>query len=213
MQQFGCKVCDTGVLIPRKIYRMSGPVVAIGYILLIPSILGMIASALIFFGLTALGVHGLRNAPNQVTEPVHEDWNTRYRRACINIPESDTAVPITQRVPYCECTRSEYKRSNSTEHADQICSQKLQANALDEVSEDTKRAYDNLIGTSWSDVGEIERVQSQPQTTTPFFNILGGAFAIALGVGSFVGGLLGWLLVMKKRVLRCYVCGAIVNAS
>ena len=48
-----CKVCDRGVLVPRKMSRMSGPAVAIGYILLIPSILGMIGSTLIFFGVIA----------------------------------------------------------------------------------------------------------------------------------------------------------------
>lgn len=30
---------------------------------------------------------------------------------------------------------------------------------------------------------------------------------------SFVGGLLGWILTMKKRVLKCDQCGAIVAAS
>ena len=42
---------------------------------------------------------------------------------------------------------------------------------------------------------------------------IGVGFAIFCGVASFVGGLIGWLLVMKKRVLQCSVCGAIVNAS
>jgi hypothetical protein len=28
-----------------------------------------------------------------------------------------------------------------------------------------------------------------------------------------VSGLLGWLLVMRKSVLQCDVCGAVVNAS
>jgi len=37
--------------------------------------------------------------------------------------------------------------------------------------------------------------------------------AIIMGVTSFVGGLLGWLLVMKKRILQCTFCGAVVNAS
>jgi hypothetical protein len=40
-----CKICDRGTLTPRKIRRLSGPVVAIGYILLVPSILGMVACA------------------------------------------------------------------------------------------------------------------------------------------------------------------------
>lgn len=42
---------------------------------------------------------------------------------------------------------------------------------------------------------------------------LGGGYALMVGAGSFVSGLLGWLLVMKKRVLQCSVCQATLNAS
>jgi hypothetical protein len=42
--------------------------------------------------------------------------------------------------------------------------------------------------------------------------MIGGA-PIIFGVIAFVGGLLGWLLVMKKRVLECNACRATVNAS
>lgn len=38
-------------------------------------------------------------------------------------------------------------------------------------------------------------------------------FAVFCGVSSFVGGLFGWLLIMKKRVLQCGTCGAVINAS
>lgn len=42
--------------------------------------------------------------------------------------------------------------------------------------------------------------------------IVGGIF-IMFGVASLVGGLLGWLLVMKKDILKCSHCGAVVAAS
>ena len=46
---------------------------------------------------------------------------------------------------------------------------------------------------------------------------VGGGFAVILSiigiVASFVGGLLGWLLIMKKKVLQCTSCQAVVNAS
>ena len=32
-------------------------------------------------------------------------------------------------------------------------------------------------------------------------------------VASFVAGLFGWLLTMKKKVLQCSNCGAVVNAE
>ncbi len=36
---------------------------------------------------------------------------------------------------------------------------------------------------------------------------------VAVGIACFVGGLLGWLLVMRKRVLQCSYCSAVINAS
>jgi hypothetical protein len=48
---------------------------------------------------------------------------------------------------------------------------------------------------------------------TNLFQFIGGAFTIFWGIAFFVGGLFGWLLVMKKRVLQCSICGATVSAS
>lgn len=103
-----CKICERGALVRKKVFRMSGPVVAIGFIFLIPSVCGMILSALVFLGV-------ISSAGDQTTD------NTQV--------------------------------------------------------------------------------------------VIGTAFAIGLGIACFVGGLLGWLLVMKKRVLQCAVCGAVVSAS
>lgn len=36
---------------------------------------------------------------------------------------------------------------------------------------------------------------------------------IFFAVAAFVGGLLGWLLIMKKKVLVCMHCSAVVPAS
>jgi hypothetical protein len=49
--------------------------------------------------------------------------------------------------------------------------------------------------------------------TSGFAILFGGGFAVVMGIASFVGGLLGWLLVMRKKVLQCSVCSAVVNAS
>jgi hypothetical protein len=45
-----CKVCDSGRLKFRSLFRMSGPAVVIGFILLIPSICGMVFSVLVLIG-------------------------------------------------------------------------------------------------------------------------------------------------------------------
>lgn len=41
----------------------------------------------------------------------------------------------------------------------------------------------------------------------------GSGIALFIGIACFVSGLIGWLLVMKKDVLQCDNCGAVVNAS
>lgn len=108
-----CKVCDRGTLMRRKMRRLSGPAVAIGYILLIPSILGMAACAILF-------IVGLFAA---VTAATHS----------------------------------------------------------------------SAFGTAFAGIWNL--------------------FDMLIGVGCFVGGLVGWLLIMKKHVLQCVYCGAVVDAA
>ncbi|MGP8174569.1 MAG: hypothetical protein ACLP7O_08485 [Terracidiphilus sp.] len=108
-----CKICDRGTLMPRKIRRLSGPAVAIGYILLIPSISGMAACAILFIGALIVGVVGAAHGSGILAA---------------------------------------------------------------------------LAG--------------------------GGSLAILyVAILCFVGGLVGWLLIMKKHVLQCVYCGAVVDAA
>lgn len=43
--------------------------------------------------------------------------------------------------------------------------------------------------------------------------VIGFGFAIFMIVGSFIGGLIGYLLTMKKQILQCGSCQAVVQAS
>ena len=104
-----CKTCDQGKLVSKKKYRMGGMVVFIGYILLIPSFLGVLLSS--FFLIAAI-----------------------FSASATNV-----------------------------------------------------------------DTG----------TVTAIF----GGVSIFILISSIVGGLLGWLLVMKKRVLQCSFCGAIIPVT
>lgn len=97
-----CKVCDSGIMIPMRVYIMSQPVVAIGYIILIPFIM-------IMFGVVVTFLMSLKGG--------------------------------------------------------------------------LTTGYSITVYT------------------------YGTLFAL-----TFVGSLLGWLLIMKKKILRCNKCGAIVNA-
>lgn len=98
---------------PRKIRRLSGPAVAIGYILLIPSILGMAACAILFIVSLTVGL--------------------------------------------------------------------------------TSAAQGSAFATVFAGLGTL-------------------AF-VYIGIFCFVSGLVGWLLIMKKHVLQCVHCGAVVDAA
>ena len=111
MPEIRCKTCDTGLLQMAEPYRFSSVVVVIGYILLVPSVLGILFSVRGFFTVLEVGVTG-----------------------------GDSAL------------------------ADGV------------------------------------------------FALAGGVF-IFLGLACLVGGLLGWLLIMRKKVLQCTYCGAVVAAS
>jgi hypothetical protein len=68
-----------------------------------------------------------------------------------------------------------------------------------------------LLHEDWLQQQEVAR-RSQA-FAKGLVSLLGSGFALALGVSCFVGGLLGWLLVMRKKVLACTVCGATMSAS
>ena len=104
MDAIKCKTCDTGTLTRRAVYRMSSVVVFIGYIVLVPSILGMILGVATCFGVAGKG-------------------------------QNDAATGLAEGIAFF-----------------------------------------------WT-------------------------------VAALVSGVLGWLLVMKKRVLQCDQCGAVVAAS
>jgi hypothetical protein len=161
-----CKTCDVGLLSLEKKYRMSTPVVAIGYILLIPSILGIIFSVFLVF----ITGHAGSTAASAIRDS-----------AASTLQEAGVAAPIVQKV--------------------------VSSRELTEVDKATLSVLQKAT---------VERVQSSvaaSQIGAGAGTAIVGGFGIFFGVVSFVGGLLGWLLVMKKKVLHCTNCGAVVAAS
>jgi len=64
--------------------------------------------------------------------------------------------------------------------------------------------------------GIVETVQAQrvgSQIGAGAGAVVAGGMSIFIIIGSICGGLLGWLLTMKKKVLQCKTCGAVVAAS
>lgn len=177
---------------------MSGPVVAIGFILLIPSVIGIVTSATLLIGVNTVSL------PQQ---PYQSAEDAKFRKACKDAfvgRQAQLAVfsKVTA-LQFCECTLSTYKATGSVDvrGASQRCAEQGLSGTLKEPDQSVDAFYEDASS------------QSAVKTGTDVARFIGSGFAIALGIASFVGGLLGWLLVMRKRVLQCSVCGAVVSAS
>jgi len=219
-----CKVCDRGVLVRKKTFRMSGPVVAIGYILLVPSILGMIACGLVLFRFISLG-SSRSTVGTEALQSSPESHDAAFRRSCVNAitPDSQNystapTLPLVRSelevAKVCECALSEVKETNSESAAIDLCWQKLSNNILLAPSDDIQQFYAIVIRGSEKQAPESNSTpEPEPSAALGLVSMLGGGIALGFGVAFFVAGLLGWLLIMRKRVLQCSVCGAVINAS
>ena len=208
-----CAVCKYGVLENKKLYRLSGPAVVIGYILLIPSILGMLGCAVVFFGVITFN-NPQSTAASERGVTSQDVFDQNFRRSCATgfsqyyqsqDPVADSP-PVRVIADYCECALSAYKDTGSASTARQICTQKYSDGTLTASDAEVQNLYVAAMNGT-------EKQEPEPNAGSHFVSVLAGGLALWLGVAFFVAGLLGWLLVMKKRVLQCSVCGAIISAS
>lgn len=205
-----CKVCDSGTLRSKSVFRMSGPVVAIGFILLVPSIIGVTFSALTLLGFNALltGVESGTNASESISRPYQSDFDANFRKSCAASFTRKTQEAGYYQTPQvaeqiCECSLSTLKATGSMMIASNTCSDKLADGTIEPLSPGVDAFYSS----------DTPRRASVTPIASLGLRVFGSGFVIAIGISSFVGGLLGWLLVMRKRVLQCDACGAVVNAS
>jgi hypothetical protein len=145
---------------------MSGPVVAIGFILLIPSVLGVLFGILMLFATGA--------ASSQTSASNERD--IRARLVAHDVPEPIIAEVIA---------------GKPVGNAELVSLSPQQQSAI----------HDAQLSVSAQKVGAGAAT------------VIAGGFSLFIVVASFVGGLLGWLLIMRKRVLKCVRCGAVVAAS
>lgn len=163
MNEPTCKVCDNGKLGKKRVYRMSGIVVFIGYILCIPSIFGML------FGVLFLYASSKQNSVDFINERMRHDLMGA------NIPSQIIENAMT---------------GNPIKESD-----------IAKLSDKQKNTLDLAVNTRNS--REIGAKAGKG---------IAAAGSIFIMVFSLVGGLLGYLLIMKKTVLKCSNCGATVNA-
>ena len=160
-----CQVCRNGELVKKKKYRMSMPVVIIGYILLIPSILGVLAGCMLFF------VTG--NATTNTTTEIEDQ---------VRVEMQDAGVP------------------------DDVINAVLSSKSI-------ALETSGLTDTQRTAITDAQNSLAARSVGAGAAAFVAGGFAITLSIIAFVGGLLGWLLVMKKQVLECNYCGAVIAAS
>ena len=145
---------------------MSGVVVFIGYILLIPSFIGMFSSGIIIISSAFTGI--------KVVEIIESEARTKLTEA--DIPKN---------------------------LSDQILNMEtLLASELNTLSTEQRQIID-----------EVTIELSAASIATGLSGIFVGGFAIFIFIPSLISGLLGWLLVMKKKVLQCTSCGALTPIS
>ena len=161
-----CSVCEKGELIKKKKYRMSGPVVFIGYIFLIPSILGMLLGMILLFATKEATIETISGMQEVLRQELSD----------ANIPEE-----ITNKV--------------------------VQGKTL------TDEDHSLLTDDQRSEISIAELSHGAGQFGAGAGSFIAGGLSIFMIVLSLVGGLLGWLLIMKKKVLQCTNCNAIVAAS
>lgn len=161
-----CKVCDSGTMRLTKKYRMNAVVVIIGYILLIPSLLGMAGS-----GVTCIAAGA---GASSASETLSDSTATSL---------SEAGVPGH--------VISEFESSGT-------------------VSEST---LSSLPTEQADSVRMLLDVELAGQVGAAAGAGIMGLFSAFGFVMALVGGLLGWLLTMRKKVLQCQQCSAVVAAS
>ncbi len=166
MQGTTCKICDKGTLESKNKYRMSGPVVAIGYIFLCPSVLGMLFGVLLLFSTGTVTKDAVERKANEIRTSLSE----------AKIPEKIIEkIVLAQNVDETELKALTRKQKEAVRLAEN----------------DNKYSKAGMgLGAAFS-----------------------GGLSIFLFISSFVGGLFGWILIMKKKILQCNNCSAVVQAS
>jgi hypothetical protein len=161
-----CRICDEGELKKKKKFRLSGIVVFVGYIILIPSIIGILIGG---FGLVATG-----SSSGEVFESLKDDARGEMQAA--GVPQNLIESVLEGQGP------SDAQRSSlSVEQVRAIDSAQLTLSA----------------GTAGAGIGVA----------------LAGGASLFVIISSLVGGIVGWLLTMKKKVLQCNKCGSVTAAS
>lgn len=161
-----CNVCrQAGGLTRKKVYRFSTPIVVIGWLFLIPSLLGV-----------SCGACGLISTGSVTTEQVAQSAD-RYKGALRQI--DGLSKNQVERI---------YEMESPSEES-------LKAMGLNPAqAREASVAHTSLVaGGAGTALGA---------------GMMGGASVFVI-VASFISGLLGYILILRKKVIACNRCNGI----
>lgn len=178
MRGIVCQTCGSGTMVTRKKHRLSGPAVVIGYIFLIPSLLGILICGIMAVVLFA---GGAATASTIANGEVKKQTDAAIKRdlAAAGVPTGIASAVIAE---------------TPVSSSQQLSMSPDQRNAVNQAQ---ARLAGEKIAVGLAATG----------------GTLGATAFICVGFAFFVGGLLGWILIMKKKVLQCTHCQAVVAAS
>ena len=113
-------------------------------------------------------------------------------------------------------TTKQVSASGEREIRRQLVAQQIPDPIITQVVAGKPVSDDDLVPLTYQQRAAVHDAQlsvSAQRVGTGIASFALGGFSIFVIVVSFVGGLLGWLLIMRKRVLECARCGAIIPAS
>lgn len=166
LSEVACNTCQQrGGLTHKKVFKFSTPVVIIGWLFLIPSLMGV--------GCGALGLMATSTATTETASGITEQYRESLEK--IDGLSASQVREIIDMEPYSEAQLPALGLSKS------------QARRVDS-------AHTTMVaGGAGAALGS---------------GMMGGA-SIFMMISSFVGGLLGWLLIMRKKVIACNLCKGI----
>lgn len=161
-----CNVChQSGGLHHKKVFRFSTPIVIIGWLFLIPSLLGV--------GCGACGLATTGSATSQTSASLETEYRDRLAEV----------------------------RGLSPAKIEEIV-------ALPTVDEASLKG----LGLTDAQAREVDLAHSSKLAGGAGAAIGGGLMAggsIFVIVSSFIGGLLGWILILRKKVIACRLCSGV----
>ncbi len=163
-----CEKCNNESMVNTSVFRLSGCLVTLGFILLIPAAITLAFTIL----LTVLGVYATGTAASEMTNKLVMETEEELQE--LRVPQHVIA---------------DFKDDHS-----------ISEKTLNTLSSDQRRQVEITMDT-------YNAVAAGAAIGTGGIAIFGGGFVVALFVLSIPALIIGFLLILRKKVCKCPNCG------